>query len=107
MRPTVSASLQTLRLWDGRVPSHQERETFLQIVSSVDSRPGFNISCDISTGIGSIFQAQRFSGPFHRNESVTRYYANVEIPLFEEQLAPALLLGFEHRAQKIFNISIL
>lgn len=61
----------------------------------MDSQKGFNIHCDITSGDGSIVQTVRFPEPFDPEETETPYYVNTAVPQFEEQLAPALLLGFE------------
>lgn len=96
----VSVSAQTLEFWNGTIPSLREREVFNQIIASMDSKKGFNIQCEITTGDGSIVQVVRFPDQYDSDEMETLYYMNTDVPTFEEQLAPALQLGYEHRETK-------
>lgn len=55
------------------------------------------LQCDISTGMGSAVQVVRFPEAYDDYELETLYYTNAIPPTFEEQLAPALLLGYEYQ----------
>lgn len=90
------ASQASLEFWSTRLPTAHERTIFRQIVSAMDSKRGFNIMSAIEHGEGSIVQAVRFPEQFDPNELQTSYYSNVTLPTFEEQLAPALMLGYEY-----------
>lgn len=89
-------SPESLEFWNARLPSAHEKTIFRRIVSAMDSKKGFNIQSSISHGEGSIVQAVRFPEQFDPNELDTMYYSNVVVPNFEEQLAPALMLGYEY-----------
>lgn len=94
-RPGFRANPESLAFWQPRLPSAAERTVFRQIISAMDSKKGFNILSTIDHGEGSIVQAIRFPEQFDPHELETEYYANVNLPTFEEQLAPALMLGYE------------
>lgn len=95
-RPGFRVSPASLAFWQGRLPTNEERGIFRQIISAMDSKRGFNIHSAIDHGDGSIIQAIRFPEQFDPNELDTHYYSNVVVPTFEEQLAPALMLGYEY-----------
>lgn len=95
-RPGFRASPASLEFWNQRLPTVQERTTFRQIISAMDSKKGFNILSSIEHGEGSLVQVIRFPEQFDPTELDTTYYSNVALPSFEEQLAPALMLGYEY-----------
>lgn len=98
-QPAITISLETIRFWNDEIPSDADRRIFSKIVSSMDPVPGFNLHCDIATGEGSCVQIIRFPERHVTND--TRYYLNSIVPSFEEQIAPAFVLGFEFGIQKI------
>lgn len=82
--------------WGRLDVSAHERTVFLQIIASMESKKGFLLQMDITTGDGSIVQVVRFPDEFVSSETETLYYMNADVPTFEEQLSPALLLGYEY-----------
>lgn len=78
-------------------PTARERVIFEKIIAAMDSKSGFILENDITTGSGSIIQTVRFPDEYNPDEDETLYYMNVEVPEFEEKLAPALMLGQEYR----------
>lgn len=95
--PAVRAADRTFQFWSARFLSHVEIDTFHKIISTLDSKRGFNILVDITPGDGSIVQAVRFPEELDHDVDEIQYYSMTDIPPFEERLAPALLLGFEYR----------
>lgn len=79
-------------------PKPMEWLTFSQIISSMESKPGFLLQFDITTGQGSSLQMIRFPEVYDPDEEETMYYMNDEVPEFEEKLAGALMLGCEYRS---------
>ena len=54
---------------------------------------------DILHGDGSAVPLLRFHEPYDSQETDTLYYANSKPSEFDEQLAPALMFGFEYRME--------
>lgn len=85
----------TIQLWASGQPTSREREIFLQIIAIMDSKPGFNIRVDISSGIGSATQAIRFENEITNETIFSLYYSTTDVSTFEERIAPALCLGLD------------
>lgn len=85
----------SIEFW--RFPKPLEWLTFNQVIASMESKPGFLLQFDVSTGQGSSLQMIRYPDPYDPEEEETLYYMNDEVPEFEEKLAGALLLGCEYR----------
>lgn len=83
----------SIEFW--KFPNPVEWLTFSQIISSMESKKGFLLQFDVTTGLGSSLQLIRYPEPYDPNEDETMYYMNDEVPEFEEKLAGALLLGCE------------
>lgn len=77
-------------------PTPPQRLIFEQIIASMESKKGFLLHTDITTGIGSVIQTIRFPDDYDPDEEETLYYTNTEVPDFEEKLASALSLGYEY-----------
>lgn len=86
-QPGFRATPASVAFWNNRIPTHQERTVFRQIIAAMDSKKGFNILSSIDHGEGSVVQAVRFPEQFDAEEAETLYYTNVLVPTFEEQLA--------------------
>lgn len=81
-----------------KFPTPNEWLTFNQVISSMESKKGFLLQFDVTTGLGSSLQVIRYPEEFDPNEDETMYYMNDEVPEFEEKLAGALLLGCEYNS---------
>lgn len=91
----------TIQLWASGQPTSREREIFLQIIASMDSKPGFNIRVDISSEIGSTTQAIRFENEITNETISSLYYSTTDVSTFEERIAPALCLELDHGIVKL------
>lgn len=78
-----------------RFPTTTEWTLFSKIVASMELKKDFILHFDVSTGLGSPCHLVRFPDEYDPNETETLYYANVEIPEFDEKLSGALMLGLE------------
>lgn len=100
IRTHVKLSDESYQFWSTPAVTAEQRSIFLQIISSMESKKDFLLLCDIATGAGSSVQAVRFPDAFTSSDEEVQYYMNTLVPQFEEQLAPALMLGVDHLIQK-------
>lgn len=95
---TVRTDSASINFW--KYPTPTEWLTFNQIVSSMESKKGFLLQFDVSTGLGSVVQTIRYPEPLDYEEDETLYYMNEDVPEYEEKLSTALLLGLEYFSEK-------
>lgn len=91
----------SVAFWTSPLPSQREFKIFTSIVSSFRNVGEFISLCDIESGDGSALQAIRYPESFDYSAPRANYYACTVVSQFEEQLAPAIQLGFEYRALKV------
>lgn len=91
---TIAATPETVQFWTQPISSSQ-CNGFKQVIAAFNFKPGFNVRVDITTGIGSAVQAIRFPTSITDLDNQALYYTNTDVSLFDEQLAPALRLGYE------------
>lgn len=95
VRTHVALTEPSYQFWSMPAITAEQRSIFLQIISSMESKKDFLLLCDIATGAGSSVQAVRFPDAIQCAEDEVQYYMNSIVPSFEEQLAPALMLGVD------------
>lgn len=93
----VRLSQESVAFWSELTIQAHDREVFLKIVASLESKKDFIMQVDISTGVGSAVAGVRYFEPFNSDEQETLYYMNTLVSDFDEKLSGALMYGYEHR----------
>lgn len=82
-----------------KMPTPSDWSLFSQIIACFESKPGFLILFDVTSGIGANCQLVRFPEAYDPDEEETQYYMNVVVSEFDEKIAPAFMLGLDEHLE--------